>query len=350
MTTTLSSSGLSTDTGRGRMLMLLSLMMEDCSEGESELSSQSCGGRNFSASPPLTLYDQSEGGQQHQIVTPTASRCMLRWSESPRHQHSLNGHGHHKAATGNGQTSLQMASSRSLERKHLSPDSCPLAENRNHTVSQLHSLWRGDSHVELSSLTERILKVDPMAVRRRYKLPRLTVNPNSFYRHEREVYEPYDLPLNLAILHHGDSKVFRDNREALKLLAQASSDVLTLADGPDQGGSLGIALRHHPENLELTKLLLETNPSCAMVTDQRRNLPLHVACFYGASLPVVREVFFANPRALFNEPNWNGETPYHIALRNHSLSSSSVSDFFYTVTARQERGKRQTQALSSTTR
>lgn len=327
------------------MLMLLSVL-EDYFGEESESSSSSQqqepsdgSERSFSASP-VTNFGEAlvEGTAAPSIVTPPLSkRSPIQCTTKPLGLPSIS-FPTKKRTYGSGYS----YSSNGLNPLLLYPSRHALGYNglekqfqlttQGASSSELHRACRSNSS-DIASHILSIIKFDHSAVRSRAQLARLTVDPGSFYRHERQPQEPYTLPINLVLLHQSP-----DNPKALGLLAKAGADVLTLPDGPDQEGSLSIALKLYPQNWALVDLLLKANPACAMVTDMRQNLPLHIACLRGSPLPVIRRLYLANPRAMY-QPNWNGEAPYHIVQRNPTLASHAVSDYFFAVSARRERRK-----------
>ncbi|CAB9514599.1 expressed unknown protein [Seminavis robusta] len=153
--------------------------------------------------------------------------------------------------------------------------------------------------------------------------------------------EPYSLPINI-LLHHSACA------EAVRVVARAAPKALLMKDGRDQDCSLNIALRlggcrrkrtqdapDEDDNVMATTLgtsvntsapeeLLAANPQTAQTPDRRRNLPLHVAAYVGASFTVINKLYYAYPEALL-ETNFHGETPLDIAIRNGKCSDISTN-------------------------
>ena len=338
--------------GQDRMLLLLSAM--EASSGSSSTFSLSnnnqvpgnCSTRSFSASTSaVTASDTSSSSNHKEGAIEQETRKQVSSGGVQRMPHaqvpasptnSKAGFYRRYTAKNNGLRSLLLASAKPPQgymdlESQLSP-TLAYGANISAEESPLHRACRHKCSDQCSVIAN-ILQGDKMAIRRRCQLPKISVEISSIYREQRQHYEPYSLPLNLAIFYFDASMI-----HSLKLLAKSGPDVLTLADGPDRAGSLSIALRHCPREFELVELLLEANPSCALATDNHQNTPLHVACLRGASLPVIRRVYCANPKALY-QPNWNGDTPYHIVQRNPTLTSTAVADFFFVVPARRERRK-----------
>jgi ankyrin repeat protein len=175
-----------------------------------------------------------------------------------------------------------------------------------------------------------------MAIRRKCELARspsqVKKSSNSPFRHQIQRHEPYQFPLNLALLHQSQDE---PNMKALQALAATAPEVLRMEDGQNGGGSLTIALRHHPRNLKLVQLLLKTNPRCIETSDRRGNTPLHVACFQGAPLEVIVELYGQDPTAI-DRTNIAGDTPWNIIQQNGSPSSKPVAEFLYACSKRRE--------------
>ena len=127
--------------------------------------------------------------------------------------------------------------------------------------------------------------------------------------------EPYSLPINILLNHQA-------SLESLLVLAKAAPKALTLKDGRDEGCSVIIALRLHGNTVQkgdhgksIPEALLGVNQEAAQVHDKRRNFPLHVATYVGASFSMINSLYWAFPEALL-EKNFYGETPLDIAIRN----------------------------------
>lgn len=178
-------------------------------------------------------------------------------------------------------------------------------------------------HSDLEAIIVDILTRDPVAVRRTWQVARSSAQvkktsaSGSPFRHQRQRYEPYQFPLNLALLHQSQST---PDLRVLKLLVATAPEVLRMEDGRNGGGFLTVALRHHPKNLDVVQLLLKTNPNCIKTSDRRGNTPLHVSCFQGAPLEVVAELFQCDPTVI-DKTNIARETPWNIVQRNSALSS-----------------------------
>jgi hypothetical protein len=220
-------------------------------------------------------------------------------------------------------------------------ESVPGESAKEASPSQLHAVccWGKDPRSNVASIIGSIVARDHMAIRRECRITQTThkavpmvVLKNPFARRAGN-YEPYGFPLNLALLHQPQNE---PDLKTLRLLAELGPDVLRLHDGRNGGGSLTIALRHHPKNLDIVRLLLNVNPNCIQVSDKRGNRPLHVACFHGTPLEVVQELYRHDPAAI-DKTNMSGETPWEIVQRNSRLSSSPVTEFLYACTKRRER-------------
>lgn len=127
--------------------------------------------------------------------------------------------------------------------------------------------------------------------------------------------EPYSLPINILLNHQA-------SLESLLVMAQAAPQALTLQDGRDDGCSVSIALRLHGKTVRkedsgksIPEALLGVNQEAAQLPDKRRNFPLHVATYVGASFDMINSLYWAYPEALL-EKNFYGETPLDIAIRN----------------------------------
>ena len=127
--------------------------------------------------------------------------------------------------------------------------------------------------------------------------------------------EPYSLPINILLNH-------KASLESLLTMARAAPGALILQDGRDDGCSVIIALRLYGKHIEkkdngksIPEALLEVNAEAAQVHDKRRNFPLHVASYVGASFEMINNLYWAYPEALL-EKNFHGETPLDIAIRN----------------------------------
>jgi Ankyrin repeats (many copies) len=153
--------------------------------------------------------------------------------------------------------------------------------------------------------------------------------------------EPYSLPINI-LLHHEACL------EAIQLVARAAPKALVMKDGRDENCSLIIALRMHGGRsllarnngdeedpatgassvsataASLVEELLAINPEAAQMADKRRNFPLHVAAYVGASFSAINKLYYAYPEALL-EVNFSGETPLDIAIRNGKCSDLSTN-------------------------
>jgi len=233
--------------------------------------------------------------------------------------------------------------------------SSPIETMTEESPSQLHTICCWNDHEDLATICANVLSRDPKAIVRRFKLIRSSTKPDpkSLFHQERQNYEPYTLPINLALFHqsNGQKNKIKLNFKVLQVLAEAGPEVLCMPDGGGSGSgataattsSLLIAIRHHPKNLKIVRLLLETNPQCIHVTDKRGNTPLHMACFYStgtqASLEVIQELYRHDPTAI-DQKNINGETPWTMIQRNSRLSSSPVADFLYACSKRRDQRKR----------
>jgi Ankyrin repeats (many copies) len=151
--------------------------------------------------------------------------------------------------------------------------------------------------------------------------------------------EPYSLPINI-LLHH-DACL-----EAIQVVARAAPKALIMKDGRDENCSLIIALRmcggrsllvarneEDPSEgassvsasaTSLAEELLAINPEAAQMADKRRNFPLHVAAYVGASFSAINKLYYAYPEALL-ETNFHGESPLDIAIRNGKCSELSTN-------------------------
>ncbi|CAB9507593.1 Ankyrin repeat-containing protein [Seminavis robusta] len=227
--------------------------------------------------------------------------------------------------------------------RRLSESSLTGESSKEASPSQLHTVccWGADSRSDVAAIITSIVARDRMAIRRKCHIPRLSGSSKTtavvtikspFRRAGGPRNQPYCFPLNLALLHQPRDK---PDLKVLRLLAEVGPDVLRMDDGRNGGGSLIIALHHHPKNLEIVRLLLEANPNCVQVSDRRGNGPLHVACFHGAPLEIVEELYRRDPAAI-DRANMCGETPWNIAQRNSLLSTSPVAEFLYACTKRRE--------------
>jgi len=151
------------------------------------------------------------------------------------------------------------------------------------------------------SVIKSALQDDPEAVRQRFHFNE---------KGKRTCFSPriYSFPINIA-LNSGAEK------DILELLVKEGPGVLSEKDGPDQSGSLGIALTlQRPRNVVM--FLMLANPKCARTRDRYWNLPLHTAVrLRNASLSTVKTIHFAYPEAL-TKRNLHGETPLDIAVRS----------------------------------
>ena len=153
--------------------------------------------------------------------------------------------------------------------------------------------------------------------------------------------EPYSLPINILL--HRDASL-----EAIGVVARAAPKALLMKDGREQDCSLIISLRLRGSRTKRTQdqqdeddtvtvaaacsasnttaheEILSANPEAAQVPDKRRNFPLHVAAYVGASFTVINKLYYAFPEALL-ETNFHGETPLDIAIRNGKCSDIATN-------------------------
>jgi hypothetical protein len=241
-----------------------------------------------------------------------------------------------------GKVKPTLAVSSGMLLRHLIATSVPGESTKEASPSQLHAVCcsGNDPRPNVASIIASIVARDGMAIRRRCQIAKTKTSSRSVVvvalknhlARPCRTYEPYGFPLNLALLHQPQDE---PDLDILRLLAELGPDVLRLDDGRNGGGSLTFALRHHPKNIHIVRLLLDVNPKCIQVSDKRGNWPLHVACFHGAPLEVVQELYHHDPSAI-DKANMSGETPWHIVQRNSRLSSSPVAEFLYACTKRRE--------------
>lgn len=165
-------------------------------------------------------------------------------------------------------------------------------------------------HSQSVSAVSAVLRVNPQDARRRF--PRSRV---AFLKRRKE--SEFDYPINIA-LHHDASL------QVLRLLAEASSDILIDGDGPEWCSSLSCAL-YERRGIQVIRLLLEAHPDQVRVRDRHLNYPIHVACLCGASLEIIKLVAISYRRAL-RRRNFHGQTPVDIAIRS-TLCGNDAADF-----------------------
>lgn len=131
----------------------------------------------------------------------------------------------------------------------------------------------------------------------------------SYKKRSTKVKEKYCYPLNIAIRN-------RVQYAAIELLVKAAPQVMAIPDGSMKEGSLSILLKNDPQDMRLADLLLLSNPASAKLLDKHNNTPLHIACQYGASLPIVKHICILHPGAL-KMKNRFGQTPIQVAQRSN---------------------------------
>jgi hypothetical protein len=159
------------------------------------------------------------------------------------------------------------------------------------------------------AVVESALRIDPAAVRR-------TVPTTVDHGAANKATNIYGYPINVALCHGASMGV-------LRMLVEAGPDVLTQKDGSNGAGSLGIALAAKC-NLDMLNLLIQANPSCALVADRRGNYPLHVAVSQGLSLDIVRRIYMGYPKAQ-EMRNFHSDTPLDIAQRSTRCSEEVIN-------------------------
>lgn len=73
-------------------------------------------------------------------------------------------------------------------------------------------------------------------------------------------------------------------------------------------------LMHRPRDIAAVRAIMKRNMQCAAMKDDFLNTPLHIACMYGASLEVVKELINGCPDAT-SMRNFQGFTPLQLAQR-----------------------------------
>jgi hypothetical protein len=181
----------------------------------------------------------------------------------------------------------------------------------------------------------------------------------------------YAFPINIALQYEAAMDV-------IELLVESNSQVLIKRDGPNQTGSLSIALStasstSPPENNkevtetcsknlakcaqgqccvmpspscraetpsrmdQLVALLLRANREGAKILDRRNNTPLHYVarCKNEVSCATVSLVYSLYPEAL-HVRNWLGQTPLQVAQRNLQMSDVLLEHWIHLSYGRQE--------------
>ena len=181
------------------------------------------------------------------------------------------------------------------------------------------------------------------------KIPSMTATT------ETRIY--YSYPLNIALQYNASLDV-------VAFLLQQYPDVLTKTDGPNQTGSLSIALsscdRHNNSGEDasvtlkdgdsvgnngstrgtrieqLIRMFVSTNPECVKVIDRRSNTALHYLAKRpngDVSCDAISLVYQYYPAAL-NVRNCLGLTPVQVAQRNPTVTDELL-DHWYTYSYRE---------------
>lgn len=177
---------------------------------------------------------------------------------------------------------------------------------------------------------ESALEMEPQATCKRAESARKG-NPNNSSYIVGDAKVPYSLPINILL--HQNASV-----DVIKLMAEASPKALAMKDGRDECCALIIALRLCGRSTQtaaeeeecvpgmgpvtVPEEVLSANPAAAQLHDRRRNFPLHIAAYVGASFSVINKLYYAYPEALL-ETNFCGETPMDICIRNGKCSEMS---------------------------
>jgi hypothetical protein len=193
----------------------------------------------------------------------------------------------------------------------------PVSSRTNDTDKLLHGacqLFPNSTEIIRSALLS-----DADAIRRPERLT-LVSNHSTSKRASQKGFnrvEPYTLPINIALRHKASLGV-------LKVLVDAGADTIESTDGRESSTSLIVALKTNPSSVSIIGLLLYSNNKCAMISDRKKNYPLHIACLRGSSLEVVHHLYQAYPTAL-SMKNFYGETPLDIAQRTSSCPEDVLS-------------------------
>jgi hypothetical protein len=170
---------------------------------------------------------------------------------------------------------------------------------------------------------EKLLKADPNAAGRHatLKSTKLTYDRRIHNVVEKEVFENYHYPLNLAI--H-----YKASAEVLTLLMEAAPEVLLAKDGSQGETSLAVLVKRTPQNLKAIDAMLLLNPKSAMTLDRHSNTCLHSACSAaaGTSLDVIRHLTIIYPEAL-TQRNFHGRTPLLVAQSRTATCSDTIVQF-----------------------
>lgn len=165
-----------------------------------------------------------------------------------------------------------------------------------------------------------LLRTDPKAASRAVTLKPVkpVYDPITRSVRPKRITESYKYPLHLALKYGADVKV-------ISMLIDAAPSVLSRLDGAAKESSLAVLLKYAPDDTTaiLTKIL-EVYPDCVYVPDRHQNLPLHVACFSGASFDVVQQLVKFDASAC-TKTNFNGLTPLQIAQRLTNSCSNKVA-------------------------
>jgi hypothetical protein len=144
------------------------------------------------------------------------------------------------------------------------------------------------------------------------------------YSKQSSAQETFQFPVNIALKNAASPEV-------VELLAKAAPEILIKPDGPEQVGSLGIALmvidNWCDDNTTANKIvdvLLRVNPDCAKGTDKHGNTPLHLAARFNClSNEMITKIYDAHPESV-NQRNFNGRTPLQVAQMNSSVPENIV--------------------------
>lgn len=144
------------------------------------------------------------------------------------------------------------------------------------------------------------------------------------YSKQSLVQETFHFPVNIALKNAASPQV-------VEIVAKAAPGILVKPDGPEQVGSLGIALMVIDNWCDdptiankIVDVLLAVNPDCAQGTDKHGNTPLHLAgrtnCL---SIETITKIYDAHPESA-NQRNFNGRTPLQVAQINTSVPEHIV--------------------------
>lgn len=144
-------------------------------------------------------------------------------------------------------------------------------------------------------------------------------------KQKKTAISEYIYPINIALMNHA-------SLEVIEFLAMQGPEVLERPDGPEQSGSLGIALSccffQGKEScleygISVVNILLNANLRCASIADKRLNTPLHKVVRMNVPIDLLARIYLAHPENL-DRRNLLGQIPLHVAEMNTSVPECTL--------------------------